>query len=201
MFLACITLDLMDKERSRMSPEDCSLSHTKRAFEEPFKRVSSHTLCWALGVVPWIVQVSCSGVGLIKHLSVYLFINQVYSEPLLCAVNILSGGECFRLNTPEIDSKTENCELCTKGLLGDILGRYSERRWRKQDWVGMERSRLQLRPTPVLPGALELRQPFRGIPKKQGGQAFVCPCNPVIGGLKSLRRVLTTWTKQGFFVA
>lgn len=144
MFLACITLDLMDKERSHMSPEDCSLSHTKRAFEEPFKRVSSHTLCWALGEVPWIVQVSCPGVGLKKHLSVYLFINQVYSEPLLCAVNILSGGECFRLNTPEIDSKTKNCELCTKGLLGDILGRYSERRWRNQDWVGMERSRLQL---------------------------------------------------------
>lgn len=49
-------------------------------------------------------------------------------------VTILGGGECFRLNTSEIDSKTENCELCAKGLLGDILGRYSERRRGQQDW-------------------------------------------------------------------
>lgn len=43
-------------------------------------------------------------------------------------VTILSDRECFRLNTPDIDSKTENCELCAKGLWGDILGRYSERK-------------------------------------------------------------------------
>lgn len=44
MLLACITLDLMDKDRSLMPPEDCSLCHIKRIFEEPFKQVSSQAL-------------------------------------------------------------------------------------------------------------------------------------------------------------
>lgn len=37
----------------------------------------------------------------------------------------MGGGECFRLDSPEIDSKTENYELCAEGLLGNILGRVS----------------------------------------------------------------------------
>lgn len=47
-FLACITLDLMRKERSRVPPEDFPLSHIKGTFEGPFKQVSSQALCWTL---------------------------------------------------------------------------------------------------------------------------------------------------------
>lgn len=41
---------------------------------------------------------------------------------------ILGGGERFRLDSPEIDSKTENHPLCAEVYWGTLLGATPERK-------------------------------------------------------------------------
>lgn len=41
---------------------------------------------------------------------------------------ILCGGECFRLDSPEINSKTENHSLCAEVYWGTFLGDTPERK-------------------------------------------------------------------------
>lgn len=72
MLLACVTLDLMDKERSYVLLEDCSLHHMKRIFERPLKPGSSQALCWTLEMETPTIQIFCFCIADAKYVSIPL---------------------------------------------------------------------------------------------------------------------------------